>query len=233
MLTHMRRIRDWILSHEWFVLLGVLVIVLGVWAFAELADEVVEGETKTFDDRLIRMLRRPDDPAKPIGSEALHEIGRDLTAVGGIAMLSLTTAAVAGYLVMARRFRAAAFVVVATVGGLFISSALKASFDRPRPDIVPHLSHVMTSSFPSGHSFMSATVYLTLGILLAGLVESTRLKIYFIGVALLITGLVGVSRVYMGVHYPTDVLAGWSGGLVWATLCGLVERWLRRRGALR
>jgi undecaprenyl-diphosphatase len=113
-----------------------------------------------------------------------------------------------------------------------LSSALKALFRRPRPEVVPHLMRVYSSSFPSGHSIISAVVYLTLGALLARTFRQRRFKFYFLAVAVVLTGLVGVSRVYMGVHYPTDVLAGWTAGLVWATLCWLVDRHLQRRGKI-
>jgi undecaprenyl-diphosphatase len=223
---------DWLGGHELAALVAMLLIVGGVWAFAEIADEVIEGETQSFDERLVRMMRQADDPANPIGPAWLAEVGRDMTAVGGIAVLALVTGSVVGYLVIDRKFRAAVFIVVATFSGLVVSTVLKGAFDRPRPDIVPHLSHVISSSFPSGHSMMSAIVYLTLGALLAGLTKSLRLRVYFIGVGVLLTVLVGVSRVYMGVHYPTDVLAGWTAGLVWATLCWLIERRLQRRGVV-
>jgi undecaprenyl-diphosphatase len=120
-------------------------------------------------------------------------------------------------------------VIVAVVGGQVLSTLLKYFIDRPRPDIVHHLSHVYTTSFPSGHSMMSAVVYLTLGALLARFVPQRALKLYFIGLAMFLTFLVGVSRVYMGVHWPTDVLAGWTAGLVWAIACWLVARQLQRR----
>ena len=111
------------------------------------------------------------------------------------------------------------------------SSILKAAFDRPRPN-VDHYSYVVTSSFPSGHSMMSAVVYLTLGSLLTRVLPARGVKIYLIVVALLLTLLVGLSRVYMGVHYPTDVLAGWTAGLVWAMLCWLAARYLQKRGTI-
>ncbi len=120
--------------------------------------------------------------------------------------------------------------LAATLGGLLLSALLKERFDRPRPQVVPHLSLAMTSSFPSGHSMNSAVVYLTLGSMLAGLSRELRLKVYFFCVAVILTFLVGVSRVFMGVHYPTDVLAGWCAGLAWSLSCGLTARRLRRRG---
>src|SRR5207302_4145258 len=122
--------------------------------------------------------------------------------------------------------------LVATLGGFLISGLLKNHYERPRPAVVPHLSYVYSSSFPSGHSMLSAVIYLTLGSLLARLAERRRLKIYCVAVAMLLTFLVGVSRVYLGVHYPTDVLAGWAAGLAWAVLCWLVTRYLQRHGAV-
>jgi undecaprenyl-diphosphatase len=212
------------------VRLAFLAILLGTCGFVSVAFGVSAGMTQNFDERLLRIARDPADPEKTLGPVWLEEIGRDLTAMGGIAALSLVTAAVSGYLLISHKYHALAFLLTATLGGLLLSTVLKERFDRPRPAVVPHKSLVMTSSFPSGHSLNSAVVYLTLGTLLAGLCHQRRLKLYFFGVALLLTFLVGVSRVYMGVHYPTDVMAGWLAGLVWALSCSLVENWLRRRG---
>jgi len=222
----------WLAGHVNIVLVAVLLIVGGTWGFIELADEVREGDTQRFDDWAVRAMRRADDPSRPIGPHWLPEVGRDLTALGGVAVLSLTTAFVAGYLLIVRKYHAMWLVLAATLGGLLISTLLKHLIDRARPDLVPHLSHVYTSSFPSGHSMLSAVVYLTLGALLTRLASERRVKLYFLAAALLLTFLVGVSRVYMGVHYPTDVLAGWTAGLVWALLCWLVARYLQRRGAV-
>jgi undecaprenyl-diphosphatase len=219
-------------NYSLIVLIAMLVVVGGMWCFIELADEVREGDTQKFDEWAVRSLRQKDDPSKPLGPRWLHEAGRDVTALGGVTVLSLVTLAVAGYLWMAKKHHAMWLVIIATVGGQIGSTILKYAFDRDRPDIVPHLSHVYTSSFPSGHSMLSAVVYLTLGSLLARLAPGYAVKIYFISTALLLTFLVGVSRVYMGVHYPTDVLAGWTAGLVWAILCWLVARYLQRRGAV-
>ncbi|MCO6389254.1 phosphatase PAP2 family protein, partial [Aliihoeflea sp. 40Bstr573] len=115
-------------------------------------------------------------------------------------------------------------------GGLLISSVAKEFFDRPRPDLVPHGSFVHTASFPSGHSMMAAVVYLTLGVLVARTLPQRRLKIFVLSLAAMTTILVGISRVYLGVHWPTDVLAGWLAGAGWATVCMLVARVLARRG---
>jgi undecaprenyl-diphosphatase len=227
-----RRISRWAGDVEPVVLLSLLVIVAGVWGFISLADRVQEGRTQAFDERMLAALRRLENPAQPIGPPWMAEVGRDVTALGGVAVLLLATVAVLGFLGLSRKFGLMTFVLLATLGGLGLSSLLKVLFARPRPSVVPHLSHAYTSSFPSGHSLMSAVVYLTLGALLTTLVTRRRLKIYVLAVALSLTGLVGVSRVYMGVHYPTDVLAGWMTGLAWAVLCWTIARWLQRRGTV-
>lgn len=214
-----RGVIAWLGGLDLILLLAVLAMVTGVWSFIAIADKVVEGKTRRIDDWLIRSLRNPADPSDPIGPEWLEEVGRDLTALGGVAVLSLVTVAVVGFLLIRRTYHAVWFVLIATVGGLVLSLLLKRYFARPRPELVSHLSAVYTSSFPSGHSMLSAVVYLTLGALLARLVEGPALRLYIVFVAMLFTLLVGVSRVYMGVHYPSDVLAGWSVGLSWAILC--------------
>lgn len=211
------------------VLVLLALVVGGTWGFIELADEVLEGSTLSFDQWVVKSLRQPHDLSQPIGPTWMVEVGRDLTALGGIAVLVLVTLMVSGYLYLARKYRALIFVLLATGSGLLLSLALKSFFRRPRPSLVPHLTDVYTASFPSGHAMLSAIVYLTLGALLVPLVPG-RLKVYVLSVALLLTLIVGLSRIYMGVHYPTDVLAGWTVGLVWATLSWLVLRWLQRRG---
>jgi undecaprenyl-diphosphatase len=226
----------WLRRHTNLLVLFVAFLVVGgVLGFIHIADEVVEGDTQHFDEWAVRALRAPDpdappgSPQVPIGPRWLREVGRDMTALGGVAVMCLVTAAVAIYLLMLRKYHAMWLVLGATFGGLLASSILKWSFNRPRPN-VDHFAYVYTSSFPSGHSMMSAVVYLTLGSLLTRLVPERPVKIYLILVALMLTLLVGVSRVYMGVHYPTDVLAGWTAGLAWAMLCWLIARALQKRG---
>lgn len=210
----------------------LLIIVVGTWGFIELADEVMEGETQTFDVWMIKALRQADDPATPIGPRWLHEAGRDLTALGGMVVTVGVTLAVCGYLLLVRKYHAIGLVLAATIGAMVLTWGLKQAFNRDRPDDVPHLSIAHSPSFPSGHAMIGSAVYLTLGVLLAQLVSQQSAKIYFLTLALLIAFLVGVSRIYMGVHYPTDVLAGWTAGLVWALLCWVVARYLQRRGAV-
>ncbi|MDF1739125.1 MAG: phosphatase PAP2 family protein [Verrucomicrobiales bacterium] len=202
------------------------------WAVAELTDEVLEGETQSFDERVLMSMRSSGDLSDPVGPPALEEVGRDLTALGGVTILTLLIVAVSSYLVLTRRLRTAILVVVATGSGIVVSSLLKIGFDRPRPDLVAHHSHVATSSFPSGHSMMAAICYLTLAALLASVEKSRRVKLFLLSTAVFLTMLVGLSRVYMGVHWPTDVVAGWLMGAIWAIGSLLVADLLQKRGQI-
>jgi undecaprenyl-diphosphatase len=203
-----------------------------LWLFISIAGEVMEGETSAWDRRLLLALRNAADPAMPWGPPWVQEMARDFTALGGVAVLTLMTLAVIGYLLLAGKRHAAIAVLVAVAGGLILSTLLKLGFDRARPDLVPHGSVVYTSSFPSGHSMMAAVTYLTLGALLARVQARIAIKIYLLTVAVVLTVLVGVSRVYLGVHWPTDVAAGWAVGAAWALACSLVMRRLQRRGTV-
>jgi undecaprenyl-diphosphatase len=213
------------------VLVVALLVVVGVWGFVELAGDVLEGDTKALDHWLLNALRNPGDPAWPLGPRWLVEVGRDITALGSSVVLALVTTAVLGFLLLQRKYGAMWFVVITTVSGGLLSHMLKGLFARERPSPVPFI-WVSSPSFPSGHAMLSAVVYLALGILLARIEPRPLLKVYFLGVMMALTFMVGLSRVYLGVHYPTDVLAGWTVGLVWGLLCWLAARYLQRRGAV-
>jgi undecaprenyl-diphosphatase len=201
----------------------------GIWVFAAVADAVSDGTWRAFDTAVVVAMRNPANLSDPIGPRWIEEMARDFTALGGVAVLLMLTLATVGYLVLADKRRIAVFVVIAVCGGMVLSSLFKSAFDRPRPDLVPHLSYVYTASFPSGHSMMSAVAYLTLGTLLARIHKRRALKIYFLGLAMLLTFTIGISRVYLGVHWPTDVVAGWAAGATWAIVCWLVALWLQQR----
>jgi len=217
---------------EWQPLAVLCLAAAIAWGFVELADEVLEGETREIDSLLLLALRSAKDPSDPLGPQWVEEMARDLTALGSFGVLALLTAAAVGYLVLAAKRHAAIAVLAAVAGGVVLSTALKLGFDRPRPDLVPHAVEVYTASFPSGHSMMAAVTYLTLGALLARVEGDWRLKLYWVGIALLLTLLVGFSRVYLGVHWPSDVLGGWALGATWALACWIVMQWLQRRGTV-
>jgi undecaprenyl-diphosphatase len=225
-----RRAVGWVGQQELVVLIAALLVVGGTWGFIALSDEVMEGETQHFDERLLIALRQGPGHERLIGPAWTASVARDITALGSAAVLTLAVVFVAGFLLMRRAYHAFWLVVVASFGGMLLSTILKNIVERGRPTIVPRLQDPGSASFPSGHSMLAAVVYLTLGALLARLAEGPRAKAYILTVAMLLTGMVGVSRLCMGVHYPTDVLAGWIIGLAWALLCWLVARMLQRRG---
>ena len=167
-----------------------------------------------------------------LGPPFVQEAARDITSLGGTAVLTIVTAIAAGFLALDGRKHMALFVLAAILGGVGAGTILKDGFDRPRPELVPYSDYASGASFPSGHSMMSAVTYLTLGALLARSHERKRLKAYFLLVAMSLTFAVGVTRVYLGVHWPTDVLAGWTAGAIWALLCWLAARWLQSRHTL-
>ena len=215
------------------LLLAGMLLAGALWAFVELADEVREADEIPLDDESLLALRQPDAPGQPRGPAWVAEAMRDLTALGSVAVLAAVTVVVLGFLLLAKRRATAAYVVVAVAGGATLAWALKNAFARERPEVVPALADVWTPAFPSGHAMLSAVVYLTLGAMLVRLVGRKRLKVYVIAIPILATITVGMTRVYLGVHYPSDVLAGWAAGFAWALLCAVVAAILdhRRRAA--
>lgn len=201
-----------------------------LFVFIKTASEVFEGETHGFDTAVLLAFRNPADLADPIGPVWFEEMMRDITALGGTVVLSLVTLFVIFFLVIVGKRRSALLVALSILGGVALSNVLKYGFDRPRPDLVPHGMQVYTLSFPSSHAMMSAVVYLTLGALLARTQPSTRVRVYLLGCAVLLTLAVGMSRIYLGVHWPTDVIAGWAVGACWALGCWLVALTLQRQG---
>ena len=211
-----------------WLLVGVGVCLL-LWGFLALASEVMEGDTTTLDTTILKVLRKADDPTRPIGPAWLQGVMLDLTALGGPTVLWLVVLSVVGFLLLQERCRTAVVVMATAASGDVLNFVLKNLFLRPRPDVVPHLRDVSgTTSFPSGHAMESAIIYLTLGAMLMQLAERRLTKVYCIGLAVFLTLLVGISRVYLGVHYPTDVVAGWMFGFFWASLCWIVAKRFER-----
>ena len=219
----------WLRRIDSRILLVFLVLIPALVAFGKLASEVMEGDTLAFDRWLLIHLRTPGDLAVPIGPGWLHEAMIDFTALGGGPVLTLITALAAGYLLARRKAAMALYLALAVSAGGVLNTLLKYGFVRERPDVVPHLVEVSSASFPSGHSMNSAMVYLTLAALLARAERSWRVRIFLMTGAIVVTLLVGFSRSYLGVHWPTDVMAGWTVGAAWATICSLVALQLQRR----
>ncbi len=200
--------------------IGPIAAVLGVSLFVQLfmhiAEEMGEGDTGKFDARILYALRMPGDPRRPIGPDWLRLAAIDLTSLGSITVLGLIVVGVCGLFLTLKRPRAAAILFVSSGGGLWLSNSLKDSFGRERPPAILHAVVANNPSFPSGHAMLSATVFLTLGALISHFVQRRDVRVYILSLSVILPLLIGTSRVYLGVHWPTDVLAGWCIGAAWA-----------------
>lgn len=208
-------------------LIAAVLVACLVLGFGVLAEEVLEGDTTKFDMAIMSTLRAAD-PAYPIGPPWLQEAARDVTSFGSMVFLGFVLLAAVVYLLLVHKRALAIWMAVAVAGGELLGTILKLSFNRPRPEI-PHVTRVFTASFPSGHAMLSAITFLTVGALLSHASQDLRLKVYFMLLAVFLTVAVGISRVYLAVHYPTDVLAGWCVGSGWAVLCWIVALWFQER----
>ncbi len=209
---------------------AMAVIATAVLAFVGIADEMSEGDAHAFDMAVLQALH-PDaaNPADPIGPKWLDHAAVDLTAIGSVSVLAALAIAIAGFLLLARKRLEALIIAIAFLGGLAISQGLKSTFARERPPEIYRAAEIINTSFPSGHALLSAVVFLTLGAMLSRAAKTRAIRIYVMATAILLALLVGITRVYLGVHWASDVLAGWSAGAAWATACWVFERWARDR----
>ncbi len=200
------------------------------WGIFELVASPSSMTDADLDHQIVRMLRRPDNPSRMIGPLALEEAMRDFTALGGYAILITTVIGFSVFALMELGPRTFHFFWLTAVGGFMAGVLMKRLIQRERPSVVPHLSHVAGStSFPSSHAMMSVVVFITIGFLLAQRTHNRHLHRLLVGLPFAIAGVVGISRVCMGVHYPSDVLGGWTGGLAW-TWCAFQIRGRLSRG---
>lgn len=204
-----------------------------IWAFLKLAGEMTEGETNAFDSRILLALRRPGDLADPIGSRSVEESMRDVTALGGFTFLTLLTVVATLALLFHGKWKRALVFAGAVIAANISSEVLKQVYDRPRPILVPHGSYVYSASFPSGHSTLAAATFLTLATVIASLEPRRSTKILTYVVAIILTIMVGFSRVYLGVHWPSDVLGGWCLGAAWALAAWIVLNQVTRTETAR
>ena len=222
-----------LVEKDFELLAGAFVVLGGVSLFLGLARAVDAQFVQGLDERIMLALRDPVDLRNAAGPGWIESAVRDLSALGSYIVLMLLSVAVITFLWMRGQTHAAFLVLVAAGGGALIMGVLKDAFQRPRPRIVPHLfGDVGSPSFPSGHALAAAAVYLTLGALLARLTSDRRSKVFVVCASFVVVFLVGFSRVYLGVHWPSDVLAGWTVGLSWAVLCWIVTARLQRRGTV-
>lgn len=224
----LHRVRKTLVA-EHRLLAGFLVALALAVGFGSLAGEMTEGETGALDKTIELAFRHPHDLATPIGPVFLKTAMIDITALGSETILALVTIAAVAFLLLRRRRRQAAFVAAAIAGGAVLSGILKSQFARARPDIVPHLVTVNSHSFPSGHAMNSAIVYLTIAVLIARSYRDRSSRTFIVGSALVATFTIGLSRVYLGVHWPSDVAAGWLVGGAWALGMGVLATALQKR----
>jgi undecaprenyl-diphosphatase len=187
------------------------------WAgFVIMAWAVASGRTSTLDQAGLLFWRASD--LRPRGPIGLLESVRDLTALGGTLLRNLFALAAVVALLFLRLRREAMLLALTVALAWLVNSGLKLLVGRPRPQIVPHLMEAGGNSFPSGHSFNSAVVYISIALAFAALSDRTRVRATLIGVSLVLSMVIAWSRVWLGVHWPSDVLAGWLGGVGWAFL---------------
>jgi len=190
---------------------------------------VTEGDTQSIDRDILLALRSPTDPADPIGPRWLEEALRDVTALGGFTVLTLIVVVTTLAFLFHGKGRQAGVLAAVAILAQIASSTTKLAYARPRPDLMPHEAYVYSASYPSGHSLMAAAVFLTLATMIASLETRRRTKALVYGLAVILTVGVGFSRIYLGVHWPTDVLGGWTLGAAWALAGWIVLRWLAGR----
>ena len=209
------------------LLLAALAVALAVCGVVELTDDVLEGDTQALDETILHWFRRAD--GAPVGPAWLLISAQELTALGSHSVLTLIFILATGVCLMARRVDVFAMLAFSGIGATIINFSLKSLFARPRPSIVEPLVEVSTFSYPSGHALMSFAIYLSFAAVTAELAANFRIRAYLVMAGLLIAGIVGLTRVYLGVHYPSDVLAGWAIGGAWALLCWIVAVLIKER----
>ncbi|WGM45406.1 hypothetical protein KOAAANKH_00268 [Brevundimonas sp. NIBR10] len=215
---------------EFAVLGALLIIAFGIMTFIEVADDMTEADGQAFDQMVLSALRPfADDPGRPWGPWWLKEAAADLTSLGGISVLTLFAAIVIVFLISQRKRLSALLLVLGLIGGVALSEGLKAVFARARPPAIYQATETINASFPSGHALLSAVFYLSLGVMLTRAFPEKHFKAYVLGVAILIALLVGLTRIYLGAHWASDVFAGWSVGAAWAMALWLVSYAIERR----
>lgn len=217
------------LHREQGLLVGLVAGAALVGGFINLAGEMLEGDTQAFDVAFLKSLRMNGDLATPHGPSWMLDAMRDITALGGVTVLSMVSALAIAFLLTRGRVKQASYTMLATGGGALMGKLLKTLFARERPEVVPHLVEVTSLSFPSGHSMNSAIIYLTLAVMISRSFDERRARIFTIGTSALLVLAIGFSRLYLGVHYPTDVLGGWTVGASWALAMGLIATRLQER----
>ena len=211
-----------------FAALGALAIVtLGTVTFVEIADDMTEADGEAFDQMVLRWMQPV--AGQPRGPWWLHEAAADITSLGGIAVLTLFAVVALGMLLILRKWLSALLLLIGLAGGVALSEGLKALFQRERPPAAFQAVETLNASFPSGHALLSTVFYLTVAVMMTRAFPRRRLKAYVLGVGMVFALMVGLTRVYLGAHWASDVMAGWCVGAAWAMALWLVSYAVERR----
>lgn len=210
---------------------ALFIVALGVVAFVNVADETMEGEGQAFDQAVLSWMQ--PTAGDPRGPWWLKEAAADLTSLGGISVLTLFAVIAIAFLLIQRKRLSALLLVLGLAGGVVLSEGLKALFERQRPPAAFQAVDTLNASFPSGHALLSTVFYLTLGVMLTRAFPRTHVKAFVLGAAMSVALIIGMTRVYLGAHWASDVLAGWCAGAAWAMILWLVAYAVERRQAVR
>ncbi len=191
---------------------------LALMAFIEITENVLNNDVVALDQVTLRQIQAPLDGNGYLQSALITDFARDITALGSPGVLVIITVITCGFLLTVKQYRTALFIGASTLSGGLILGLLKFWFNRPRPAPIPQDLFVNSTSFPSGHAMGSTLVFLTIAVLLTRIITNRTSKIYVLIVAFILSGLIGLSRVYLGIHWPSDVAAGWAAGMFWALL---------------
>ena len=200
----------------WIALAGA------AWAFLRVAGEFREGELTAFDTWVLLRLRHPNNPHQAIGPIWLTDGMRDITSLGSVTVLFFITAVAALILYFHNKKPHAAVLGAAVLLSQLSGDVLKNFYGRVRPAFAVYGTPPVSLSFPSGHSTTATTAYFLLATIAAGLETRTAVRILYFAIAALLALSIGFSRVFLGVHWPSDVMAGWCVGGFWALAAGSV-----------
>jgi undecaprenyl-diphosphatase len=215
------KFKGWLKNQDLRLLMELAIIGALVVVFLKIAHEANDGSESLDRAILLGLRNNPDDP---IGSDGVQAAIMHLSGLGSGAVTSLVCVIAVTFLCLAGRWRFAGLVIACAAGTLVMMLILKGIFERPRPDFVRWIDPPGDESFPSGHSMIASALYPTLAVLIARALPTRRLRVFTVVCGVFMAGMIGLSRLYLGVHYPTDVLAGWTVGCTWALVCGIVAR---------
>lgn len=208
-------------------LTALMILALGVMTFVEVADDMTEADGQRFDQAVLHWLQPM--AGEPRGPWWLQEAAADLTSLGGISVLTLFAVIAFAFMIIQRKRLSALLLVIGLIGGVALSEGLKALFERERPPAAYQAVETLNASFPSGHALLSTVFYLTLGVMLTRAFPRRHLKAFVLVCAMTIALLIGLTRVYLGAHWASDVIAGWCAGAAWAMALWLVAYAVERR----